>query len=345
MKDLDENFARRIAHDFNNVLMAISPFAELISRSPGNSRVAEYANRIREAVGRGKEVTRELLARREETEVVSDVQAVLERIARESAFGAKLHLRTPRERVIGAIDDEAFRQLTADILSYFFGKGQATRVFVSAETSLDLGYSKAQEAETSAHRLAHVKFRSQRTEPSGAHPTVEMAGEIARVRGGRILAEEADDGTVIHVFLPCAEAAAVDTSVILDGVTPPMERVLIVEDDDLVATGLVELLLAAGIRAEVAATPPEAMAAIEWFNPEAVILDIHLGEFDGTAIYRQIAARFPAMPVVFSTGHASVADFTWLDQPHVRLLQKPYTAETLIDCLHRAVAAARGSLT
>lgn len=342
MTNSDEDFTRRIAHDFNNVLMAISPFAELLSRTSGDARVTEYARRIRAALERGEQVTRELRARRAEPGFALDVQAALERLDREPASGAKLHLRAAREPVIAAIDDDAFRRLVLEILSYFLEEEKATRIFVSAETSLDLRYPSAGKTWQAALRLVHVKFRSQRTQTSPAPLTIDTAGEVARLRGGQILAEETDDGTVIHLFLPRAEAMVANAGASPAAVTASIKRVLIVEDDDLVAAGLVDLVVAAGIQAEVVMTPPETMAALERFQPEVVILDIHLGEFDGTAIYRDIAARFPAMPVVFSTGHAVSADFAWLaEKPHLRLLQKPYAMETLIDSLHRVVAAAR----
>src|SRR6266571_887819 len=51
--------AATVAHEFNNVLMGISPFVEVIRRKP--ERTAGALDQIAGAVARGKRVTEEIL--------------------------------------------------------------------------------------------------------------------------------------------------------------------------------------------------------------------------------------------------------------------------------------------
>jgi signal transduction histidine kinase len=50
-----------MAHDFNNVLMGIQPFAEVVRRRTTDPRITHAANQILKSVARGQRITLELL--------------------------------------------------------------------------------------------------------------------------------------------------------------------------------------------------------------------------------------------------------------------------------------------
>ena len=89
-----------------------------------------------------------------------------------------------------------------------------------------------------------------------------------------------------------------------------MERpkILVVEDEQIVATELKERLHALGYRvAGAASTGPEAITKAENLNPDLILMDIRLrGEMDGIdAAGRILASR--DVPIVFVTAHADEA--------------------------------------
>jgi CheY-like chemotaxis protein len=119
-----------------------------------------------------------------------------------------------------------------------------------------------------------------------------------------------------------------------------LERVLIVEDEVAVATGIKSLLEIEGIEVAMVHTGGEAIPSIVKFRPDCVILDIGLPDIDGVEIYGQIEGRWPDLPVLISSGHADAAKLdAILHKPTTALLQKPYAFETLRSSLKQLTAA------
>jgi EAL domain-containing protein (putative c-di-GMP-specific phosphodiesterase class I)/PleD family two-component response regulator len=81
-------------------------------------------------------------------------------------------------------------------------------------------------------------------------------------------------------------------------------RVLIVEDDRSQALFAEAILRGAGMRAEVVGIPEQTMASMERFDPDLVLMDLHLPGLSGTALTLQIREhpRYAQLPVVFLTG-------------------------------------------
>src|SRR5438477_9801609 len=56
------HLAAAVAHEFNNVLMSILPFAELLKRrAPDDERTALAAHHIFKAIRRGRQISQEIL--------------------------------------------------------------------------------------------------------------------------------------------------------------------------------------------------------------------------------------------------------------------------------------------
>jgi two-component system, cell cycle sensor histidine kinase and response regulator CckA len=60
LNDLGQ-LAASLAHEFNNVLMSIQPFVQVISRNAESSRVENAVEHIKRAIGRGKRASQEVL--------------------------------------------------------------------------------------------------------------------------------------------------------------------------------------------------------------------------------------------------------------------------------------------
>jgi len=81
-------------------------------------------------------------------------------------------------------------------------------------------------------------------------------------------------------------------------------RVMIVEDDRSQAIFAEAILRGAGMQAEVVAIPERMMETLERFEPDLVLMDLHIPGSSGTALTEQIREhpRFAHIPVVFLTG-------------------------------------------
>ncbi len=115
-------------------------------------------------------------------------------------------------------------------------------------------------------------------------------------------------------------------------------RVLVVDDHPIVRHGLMQMLSAdPGISRCVAAeTVAEALATIERSRPDAVVLDISLGEESGLDLLRRMQARDLDVPVLV----LSMFDESVYAERSLRLgargyLMKEAAAEHVVDAVHR----------
>ena len=111
-------------------------------------------------------------------------------------------------------------------------------------------------------------------------------------------------------------------------------RILVVEDDAILAMSIESALLDAGAR-EVIICPSIActMAALEDRPPEGIVLDVHLADRDdGWALAELVDQLGPGRPrIVFSTGSPEDIPLEIADMGPV--FEKPYDPAQLVDAL------------
>lgn len=358
--------AATMAHDFNNVLMGISPFIEVIRRGRSVETSLEHISR---AVKRGKRVTEQILrftrAAQPELEPLA-VEPWLENIATEarSLVPSNCHVETflqSSELVIAGDPqqlNEIFTNLILNARDAMPHGGTLSIEVLRERPSSRLPFGFVEHPERFAHcivrdtgcgmppeTLRHIYEPLFTTRRNAAGLGLAVAHQVVQRHGGVIFAESTvGTGTAFHIFLPLAPNA-VTTAEKLSSVEEDVQRehprhVLLVEDDPSVAAGLVSLLELEGLLVDVVETGAAAIRAVEQVRPDLVVLDVGLPDMEGTNVYETIAARMPALPVIFSTGHTDRARLDdYLERPHVGYLLKPYERSMLLRAIEDVLPA------
>ena len=109
------------------------------------------------------------------------------------------------------------------------------------------------------------------------------------------------------------------------------ERVLVVEDDQSIGTGLVQALRNADHDATLVPTAAAALESLETELPELVLLDLGLPDIDGIDLCRQIRDRWPDLRIVILTARSDEIEIVvGLDAGADDYLVKPFRLAELM---------------
>jgi PAS domain S-box-containing protein len=361
--------ATSIAHEFNNVLMGIQPFAEIIERASNDERVRKAAAQIRGSVRRGKAVAEEILRfgnpkppALESVPVTSWLHSSIQpELA--AVLSDNIHLRIAAASDLRILADPSqIAQVLVNLTvnskhsmphggtltirvrrchageRFRFGVLPVPERFVHFEI-IDTGTGMDQ---ATLDRVFEPLFT---TKSGGSGLGLPLVHQIIQRHGGHAFVESTPGvGTRFHFFLLAADPGASPNDISIAASIPgdAKRRVLIVEDEMEIALGLKELFSLEGIESEVVYEADAVIAAIERFAPSVVLLDVTLGHASGLDVYKVIAERWPNLPVIFSTGTATEKQIAPLAPTgFVRLLRKPYDFARLMLEIGKATADER----
>jgi PAS domain S-box-containing protein len=353
--------AATIAHEFNNVLMGISPFVEVIRRGRNIETSLDHIGR---AVKRGKRITQDILRFTQPAQPVRtsiDMGPWIENVALEAR--SLMHGCTVLSSVARGLridgDPTQLQQIFTNLIL------NARDAMPDGGTlTIDVRHeppnARLPFAVDRPERFAHVVVRdtgcgmsaeTQRhifeplftTKRNGTGLGLPVTHQVVQRHGGDIFVESVPGvGTTFHIFLPLAEESVEARVTELAHELQALHgahRVLLVEDDVSVAAGLVSLLELEGLHVEVATTGEEALRRVEQVDPDVVVLDVGLPDMDGTSVYTALAERYPDLPIVFSTGHADKGKIdSLLERPHVAFLLKPYESSALLGAIREVMS-------
>jgi DNA-binding NtrC family response regulator len=116
-------------------------------------------------------------------------------------------------------------------------------------------------------------------------------------------------------------------------------RVLIVEDDAVQRSDLVEMAVALGLRAATAGNGREALALLESSPASVILTDLMMPGMDGFELLRELAARGDATPAIVMTGFGSIEKAISIvhDLKAFWFLEKPVKPRILRALLDRAI--------
>ncbi len=108
-------------------------------------------------------------------------------------------------------------------------------------------------------------------------------------------------------------------------------RVLVVDDEVNLAELVAMALRYEGWAAAMAHSGAEAVTQVRTFDPDAVVLDMMLPDFDGLEVLRRVRAFRPHLPVVFLTARDAVEDrVAGLTAGGDDYVTKPFSLEELL---------------
>jgi CheY-like chemotaxis protein len=158
-------------------------------------------------------------------------------------------------------------------------------------------------------------------------------------------------GTTVTLFLPRTDespmhlkSAAMDIAggagrpTVVDGPSTPVGSILLVEDDDEVATLVTEMLQELGYRVTRAGSADSALGALaNERHVDLVLSDIMMpGSMNGLGLAREVRLRRPGLPVLLMSGYAG-AVIDSAQEENIGVLRKPYNINELETALREAV--------
>ncbi len=355
-----------VAHDFNNQLLAIRGYGELIKLTPADERADAWLNEILKAADQAAALTRQLLAfgRKQVQQprhlnlnhVIADTQAMLDRLLGE------------RVEIVGALD--------SDLGTVRVDPGQLNQVVVNLAVNardampdggrltietknvvLDEAY--AQEhlgAQPGRYAMLAVSdtgvgmdkqtvarifepFYTTKPEGHGTGLGLSTVYGIVSQSNGYISAySEPGWGSVFRVYLPLVDAAA-DT-----GAEEPVPvhshrvggRILVVDDDPGVRGVIATMLHEHGYEAEVVAGAAEAFTLCERSHFDLLLTDMVTPTFDGRQIAEGAVARQPRMSVLYMSGYMPRTIEHTLPA-EANFIAKPFTTRELVAAVSEAI--------
>lgn len=141
-----------------------------------------------------------------------------------------------------------------------------------------------------------------------------LVREMTRLHGGEVEARSTGPGLgsefIVRLPLATAPAAAAAPTPAAATDKPTGRAILLVDDNHDSAATLARLLKRFGHQVRTASSGPDALACLEDFRPEVIILDIGLPGMDGYELAQRLRAdrRFLHTTLVALTGYGSAED-------------------------------------
>ncbi len=110
----------------------------------------------------------------------------------------------------------------------------------------------------------------------------------------------------------------------------PAPRILLAEDEDAMRTYLERALTKAGYEVSSVDRGTDALPLLEKEDFDLLLSDIVMPEMDGIELAQRCAEVSPRTKVMFITGFAAVSLRASREQPHAKVLSKPFHLRDLV---------------
>jgi len=338
-----------LAHDFNNLLTAILGAADLAGRNLHKpDKLQQMIEGIRSSAQRGASLTRQLLAfaRAQPLEIRSvDMRRFLDEVT----TLIRPSLRSNIEVIIETSDqlwnaDADSGALELSLLNLAFNARDAMKdggtLRISATNQLLTGEPEGLRGEhvalsvtdsgigMSADTMERVfePFFTTKSFGEGTGLGLSQVFGFAKQLGGTVtVTSKPAEGASFTIYLPATRTSQ-GNDVKPNG-TRSLSRVLIVEDDELVADLAAGMLSEMGFESTITHSAMDALARLaEGPKPKLVFSDVVMpGGISGIELAQKVRTRYPELPILLTTGYSEQVAGTH----GFPVLQKPYELESL----------------
>jgi two-component system, cell cycle sensor histidine kinase and response regulator CckA len=363
-----------VAHDFNNILMAISSYAELLDKKLPDVAARRYAGEIVKATERGSSLTEGLLTFSRK-QLLSPRVLDLNQLIKEQIKMLKRLI--PENIELNLVPGEALGRIKADpsqmeqvlmnlVINARDAMPNGGQVLIqTSNAELALPTSVPAHAPAQPHVMISVKdsgcgmsakTKSQIFEPffttkeqgKGTGLGLAIVFGIVKQSAGQIFVDsEIDKGSTFRIYFPLVEGAVQSED--RDRVEAPVlgtETILLVEDEDGVRESTAEYLTANGYTVLRARAGAEALQmAQDYKQPIHLLLtDLVMPQMSGRELSEKITSERPETRVVFMSGYSNnvLSNQQTLESRHV-LLQKPFRLSALGHCIREVLGRGKGA--
>jgi PAS domain S-box-containing protein len=355
-----------VAHDFNNILLAILGNVELARKGiPPSSEAAEHLGEIEGAGRRAVDLTKQLLAfsRRQPlrpipldlNNLIRGLMKMLRRLLPESIV---VDLVTGHNLSSVSADPTQLEQVIVNLcVNARDAMERGGRLTIRTENVLlDGGYCESHPlAKPGRYVLLSVtdsgvgmsaEVRERIFEPFFTTKSVQQGtglglstvyGIIQQHNGMINVYSEPGRGTTFKIYLPSDLRLATEVGDKL--VTTPSrghETILLAEDEERVRKVVARILERAGYRTILAENGIEAIRILRERNErvDLVLLDVVMPELDGPATWMCMQGLREGLRVLFTSGYADDRCITNLP-PDAEVIGKPFQTEELLSRIRR----------
>jgi DNA-binding response OmpR family regulator len=111
------------------------------------------------------------------------------------------------------------------------------------------------------------------------------------------------------------------------------QRILVVDDEPIIADSLVRILNLKGFQAVAAYSGETAVTIATTFMADIAIIDVMLGDVNGIETASMIVRDLPSCNIVLFSGHPETASLVESQKPSFEVLAKPLSPEYLLERL------------
>jgi len=348
--------AASLAHEFNNVLMGIQPFVEVVKRNEAvTPAISDALGHITHAIKRGKRASQEILrfANPKEPqlspiEVSAWLPALLGQLV--ASLPSSIALSSSMDPNVNFIDGDS-EHLEQVVTNLVFNARDA----IDGSGTIHVAVSLIAPATGGTRDLVRISIFDDgpgivpamldrifeplyTTKRNGTGLGLAIARRLMERQGGAVAAENRPEGgAVFHLHVPVAHAASPVRRQLIRA-NPGITRVLLVEDDLSVGQGLKDLLRSEGYDATWVQLAGEACAAARRTQPHVAIIDLNLPDGNGADLVPLLRAEHTDLPIVLSTGHVELN--LSRDKNRICSLMKPYELTDLLHAIGMVTASA-----
>jgi two-component system, cell cycle sensor histidine kinase and response regulator CckA len=365
-----------IAHDFNNILNVIIGFCEITrSTNADNGPIRDNMDKVLKASERARGLIRQILTfskkskqGRELVEPHILLREGIELLSGSIPKTIKILENINQDSAPILADPAQFNQIVFNLCTnaYYAMKESGGVLEISLDSTVVDAEKAAFLSELPAGRYVRLQVRDtgqgipeperQRifepfytTKPTGEGSGLGLSvihGVIRSMGGAITVASDVGKGSVFTVYLPRQDMEIPPTGESSrDTPQGNGERILVVDDEEMIATLEQELLSSLGYRVSMSTSGKDGLKKFlaEPFAFDAVITDQTMPEVTGLQLADTISTVRPDLPVIICSGYSeTINDETAADMNIAAFLNKPIGRDMLAKTLREVLALKDG---